>query len=113
MSKKNRQGVVYSTNPDFDYQHRQLAQAETLPANQQKLRVELDKRSRKGKAVTLISGFVGKEEDLASLGKVLKSLCGVGGTAKDEEIILQGDHRGKVIDYLKNQGYTGTKQVGG
>ncbi len=112
-NKKLREGVVYSTDPDFAYRNSEEDSAETLPANQQKLRVELDKRARKGKAVTLVSGFIGLDSDLQDLGKALKSLCGVGGSAKDAEILLQGDHRVKVIDYLKKQGYTGTKQIGG
>ena len=114
MSKKHRrEGIVYSTDPSFTYREADDAPTATPPANQQKLRVELDRRARKGKAVTLVSGFVGSTDDLDTLGKSLKSLCGVGGSAKDGEILLQGDHRSKVIDYLKTHGYTGTKQVGG
>ena len=114
MSKKrSREGVVYSTNPDFAYSSGADDTAAALAANQQKLRVELDKRARRGKAVTLITGFVGSDADLQTLAKALKNLCGVGGSAKDGEILLQGDHRVKVIDYLKREGYTGTKQIGG
>ena len=112
-NKKAREGIVYSTDPNFSYRHTEEREAFTLPPNQQRLRVELDKRARKGKAVTLVSGFIGSASDLETLGKQLKNLCGVGGSAKDGEIILQGDHRTKVIERLFAEGYTGTKKVGG
>jgi translation initiation factor 1 len=107
MSKKNsnRIGVVYSTNPDFEYEEIEELEEETLPNNQQKLYVQLDKKQRAGKQVTLITGFVGRREDLERLGKELKNKCGVGGSVKDNEILLQGDFRQKVIDYLMQKDY--------
>lgn len=107
MSKKNsnRIGVVYSTNPDFEYEEIEELEEETLPNNQQKLYVQLDKKQRAGKQVTLITGFVGRSEDLEKLGKELKNKCGVGGSVKDNEILLQGDFRQKVIDYLIQKDY--------
>ncbi|MEE1112105.1 MAG: translation initiation factor [Bacteroidales bacterium] len=107
MSKKNsnRIGVVYSTNPDFEYEEIEELEEETLPNNQQKLYVQLDKKQRAGKQVTLITGFVGRSEDLERLGKELKNKCGVGGSVKDNEILLQGDFRQKVIDYLMKKDY--------
>lgn len=110
--KKNRIDVVYSTDPDFNYEEEQHEEEETLPPSQQKLYVSLDRKMRKGKTVTLIEGFVGTADDLEDLGKTLKSKCGVGGSAKDGEIILQGDHREKVMTLLEAQGYT-TKRKGG
>ncbi len=107
MSKKNsnRIGVVYSTNPDFQYEEIEEFEQETLPNNQQKLYVQLDKKQRAGKQVTLITGFVGTSEDLEILGKELKNKCGVGGTVKNGEILLQGDFRQKVMDYLVQKNY--------
>jgi translation initiation factor 1 len=107
MSKKNsnRIGVVYSTNPDFEYEEIEELEEETLPNNQQKLYVQLDKKQRAGKQVTLVTGFVGRREDLERLGKELKNKCGVGGSVKDNEILLQGDFRQKVIDYLIQKDY--------
>lgn len=102
---KDRLGVVYSTNPDFKYETSAVEEAETLPAAQQKLIVAIDRRARAGKQVTLVSGFVGKEEDLAALAKTLKTKCGVGGSAKDGEILIQGDWRDRVVALLKSMGY--------
>lgn len=108
---KNRDGVVYSTSQDFSYQVQQENETETLPANQQNLKVLLDKNARAGKQVTLVTGFIGKFEDLELLSKKLKTKCGVGGSAKDGEIIIQGDVRDKVVVILVQDGYK-AKRVG-
>lgn len=117
MSKKNndwkkRDGIVFSTADSFDYQFGDVEAANTLPASQQKLRILLDKKSRAGKQVTLVEGFIGSEEDLKDLAKLLKNKCGVGGSAKEGEILIQGDHRDKVLQVLIQAGY-GAKKVGG
>lgn len=113
MSKKNsnRIGVIYSTNPDFEYEEIEELEEETLPNNQQRLYVQLDKKQRAGKQVTLITGFIGRSEDLEKLGKELKNKCGVGGSVKNNEILLQGDFRQKVVDYLIQKDYK-VKQKG-
>ena len=115
MSKKNKNfvNVVYSTNPNFQYQQEEQVEQGTLPNQQQKLYVSLDKKQRAGKEVTLIEGYVGTEEDLKDLGKMLKSKCGVGGTVKDGEILIQGSFRDKVFDLLLKSGYSQTKKKGG
>jgi len=116
MGKKNkwkgREGVVFSTGDDYDYSYDGEGEEETLNSSDQKLYVELDKKARGGKKVTLISGFVGADDDLKDLGKILKSKCGVGGSAKDGEILIQGDHRDKVVDILERLGYR-VKRRGG
>lgn len=114
MSKKNKDkiNIVYSTNPDFSYDYDDQEEAETLEPSKQLLYVSLDRKQRAGKEVTLIEGFVGTDEDLKELGKILKSKCGVGGTAKDGEIIIQGSFRDKIIDLLTKEGYK-TKKKGG
>ena len=109
---KDRLGVVFSTNPDHQYEFNEEPEQETLSPQQQDLRVALDKKQRKGKKVTLITGFIGSEDDLKDLGKTLKSKCGTGGSAKDGEIIIQGDFRDKVMDFLKKEGYK-VKRIGG
>lgn len=106
---KDRLNVVYSTNPDFNYECIEEEEAETLPKNQQKLRVGIEKKGRGGKTVTLIKGFIGSEEDLKDLSKWLKTKCGVGGSAKEGEIIIQGDFKQRIIELLKVEGYTQTK----
>ncbi len=114
MSKKNKKtiGVIYSTNPDFEYNIEESEEMETLPNEKQDLRVMLDKKQRAGKAVTLITGFIGKNEDLEVLGKMLKTKCGVGGTVKDSEILIQGDFRDKILILLQQAGFK-AKKAGG
>lgn len=114
MSKKNisdKNGFVYSTDPNFRFENEEEKSIETLPPKQQRLRIRLDTKHRGGKTVTLIEGFIGKEEDLEDLGKKLKNYCGTGGSAKDAEIIIQGDQRDKVLQCLQKNGYTNSKKV--
>jgi translation initiation factor 1 len=109
---KDRVQVVYSTNPNFEYQTEQESEAETLAPAQQQLKIMLDKKARAGKQVTLITGFIGTSADLEMLGKQLKSFCGSGGSAKDGEILVQGDHRDKILSHLISKGYK-AKKIGG
>lgn len=106
--------MVYSTDPDFnpdDFIENE--ETETLPPEKQNLRVMLDRKNRKGKTVTLITGFEGKESDLQVLERTLKGICGAGGSSKDGEILIQGDFRERIIEYLHKNGYTKTKKSGG
>ena len=107
-----RTGATFYSNPDFQFETGNDEAQETLPPQQQDLRVMLDKKQRTGKAVTLITGFIGTDDDLKELGKLLKTKCGVGGTAKDGEFLIQGDFCNKVIDILKDLNYK-VKRAGG
>ena len=102
---KQRLGVVYSTDPGFNYSKEETPEETTLDPSRQRLVVTIDRRNRGGKQVTLVSGFVGTEEDLAALGRILKVKCGVGGSAKDGQITVQGDFRDRVTALLKEMGY--------
>jgi len=110
--KKNITGVMYSTNPDFQYSYENNSEPETLPAQQQNLRVFIEKKHRGGKTATIIKDFVGKQEDMEELCKFLKTRCGTGGTAKDREILIQGDFRDKIMEMLLAKGYK-AKKAGG
>ena len=111
--KKNndRNGFVYSTDPNFRFEEEPAADNETLPAAQQNLRVLLDKKQRAGKAVTLVTGFVGQAADLDDLGKAVKQFCGTGGAVKEGEIIVQGDQREKVMQWLQKNDYKKASRV--
>lgn len=109
---KARLGVVFSTNPDFNYTTEGEEEVQTLPVAKQNLRVWLDRNHRGGKTVTLVKGFVGSEDDLKELAKELKNRCGVGGSAKDGEIIIQGAHKERVLQILLDKGYR-AKGAGG
>ena len=106
---KDRLGVVFSTNPDYQYASDDVQEQSTLPKNEQRLRVAIEKNGRGGKVVTIVRGFVGTEEDMKTLGKFLKTKCGVGGSVKDDEIIVQGNLKEKVIGLLKADGYINVK----
>lgn len=106
---KERLNVVYSTNPDFKYETTDEEETETPEKSRQKLRVSIEKKGRGGKTVTLVSGFTGREDDLKELGKLLKTKCGVGGSVKEGEIIIQGEFKQRIIELLKSEGYSQTK----
>jgi len=112
MAKKrpDSKGFVYSTDPNFRFEE-ENENSETLSPAQQKLKIKLDTKHRAGKAVTLIEGFIGSDGDLQDLGKKLKTVCGTGGSAKDGEIIIQGDQRDKVLQWLKTNGYSQSKKI--
>jgi translation initiation factor 1 len=113
MSKKNKpdnRGFVYSTDPNFQFQPEQETNRETQEPAKQPLRINLDTKQRAGKAVTLITGFIGTADDLEVLGKKIKNFCGTGGSVKDGEIIIQGDQREKVLQFLTKNGYTKTRK---
>ena len=109
IDRKKRVGVVYSTNPYFEYSDDSQGETDTLPKNQQKLRLNMERAGRGGKTVTLVKGFVGSEEDITALSKLLKQKCGVGGSVKDGEIIIQGDHRQRLVEILKKEGFCQAK----
>jgi translation initiation factor 1 len=112
MKRKDRLGIVYSTDPEYPYKHDNAEEKETLPPQKQDLRILLDARNRKGKRVTLIAGFTGCDADLEKLARELKALCGTGGSAKHGEIIIQGDFREKIYKYLTDRQYK-VKKAGG
>lgn len=111
-SKGDKHGFVYSTDPAFRFEEDSSEPAETAPPAQQKLRVWLETKQRGGKAATIVKGFAGKDEDLEDLGKKLKGFCGTGGSVKDGEIIIQGDQREIVLQWLLKAGYTNAKKAG-
>lgn len=106
---KERLNIVYSTNPDFNYQTDDNEDIETIDKKSQRLRVSIEKKGRGGKTVTLVKGFVGTEDDLKNLGRILKTKCGVGGSVKDDEIIIQGEFKQRIIEILIDEGYVQTK----
>nr|WP_294902782.1 translation initiation factor [uncultured Lacibacter sp.] len=115
MSKKNKpdnRGFVFSTDPDFRFEEQEREQQDTLAPAQQNLRVKLETKHRAGKTVTLVDGFVGTDDDAEKLGKQLKNFCGTGGSVKDGEIIVQGDQRDRVLQFLLKNGYSKTKKSG-
>jgi translation initiation factor 1 len=112
MNKKkpNKDGIVFSTDPSFSFEEEQRSE-ETRPPAQQKLKVRLDTKQRAGKAVTLVEGFIGKQQDMDDLGKKLKNFCGTGGSVKDGEILVQGDQRDKVVQWLTKNGFKNVKRM--
>lgn len=115
MSKKNKKkriDVVYSTNPDYEYDYEDDGVEETLPPGEQNLKVRIEKKGRGGKTAVVVKGFIGSEVDLKDLAKTVKTKCGTGGSAKDGEIIIQGEMRNKVLEVLNKEGYN-AKQAGG
>jgi translation initiation factor 1 len=111
-NNKNLNGIVYSTNRDYKYYYLNDPEPETLPPQQQELRIFLEKKHRGGKTACIIKGFIGKQEDMEDLGRLLKTKCGTGGSAKDGEIIIQGDFRDKILQILLEKGYK-AKKAGG
>lgn len=114
MNKKNRSdknGFVFSTDPNFLFENEEGQLADTLEPHQQKLKVRLDTKHRGGKAVTLVEGFIGKEDDLEDLGKKLKNYCGTGGAVKDGKVIIQGDQRDKILQWLQKNQFTKAKKI--
>ena len=111
-SHKKRSGIVFSTDPDYEYDYNDSQSTEIVAPSHQDLRIQLDKKSRGGKQVTLVTGFIGNDNDLKTLAKELKSKCGVGGSSKNGEILIQGDFRKRIFDILNNQGYK-VKLAGG
>ena len=109
-TKPDSRGFVYSTDPQFNFEQ-EKENLDTLPAAEQKLKIRLEKKHRAGKIVTLVEGFVGMEQDLEELGKRIKTFCGTGGSAKNNEIIVQGDQRDKVLQWLLKNGYPKAKKV--
>src|SRR4051812_41299529 len=109
-SKPDQRGFVYSTDPNFRFEEQPGEERDTLPPDGQKLKIRLDTKQRAGKAVTLITNFIGKEEDVEALGKQLKNFCGTGGSVKDYEVIIQGDQREKVLQWLLKNGYKNSKK---
>ncbi|MDF1673350.1 MAG: translation initiation factor [Vicingaceae bacterium] len=112
MRKKSKKNIVYSTNPNYSYEDDD-EDLETLNPEEQYLKVMIDRKQRKGKSVTLITGFVGSDDDLKDLSKTLKSKCGVGGSSKNGEVLVQGEFKDKIFDLLIDMGYKHTKKVGG
>ncbi len=110
-NKPDSRGFVFSTDPTFRFEEEEQTEQETLAPAQQKLRIRLDTKQRAGKAVTLVTGFIGIESDLEDLGKKLKNFCGTGGSVKDGEAIIQGDQRDKVLQWLLKNGFVNTKKV--
>ncbi|MDR0938262.1 MAG: translation initiation factor [Mediterranea sp.] len=110
---KDRLNVVYSTNPDFRYQTDEEEASATIDKGRQNLRVAIDRKNRGGKVVTLVTGFVGTDDDLKALARLLKGKCGVGGSVKDGEIVIQGDFKARIVELLLKEGYARTKGSGG
>ncbi len=110
-SKNDRNGFVFSTDPNFNFQEDETPATDTLPPHQQKLKIKLETKHRGGKAVTLIQGFIGKEDDLQTLGKALKNYCSTGGSVKDGEIIIQGDQREKILQWLIKYDYKNARKI--